>query len=66
MDCILRINTDPDQPVVADTICGGLGDVEDKFQGGFLAKDGKVYCILENMPYVMVLFTDESRADFIK
>jgi hypothetical protein len=45
MDCVLRIRTDPDLPVVADTVGSGLGDVDDKWQGGFLANDGKIYGI---------------------
>ena len=45
MDCVLRIQTDPNLPLVADTIGSGLGEVEDKWQGGFLANDGKIYGI---------------------
>lgn len=53
-DCILRIDTDPDTPLKVDTTIGteflsgssiSSNDLTDKWQGGFLARDGNIYGI---------------------
>lgn len=55
MNNILRINTDPDCPLGIEMIGEGFKDVEDKWQGGFLAKDNRIYAIPENIDNVMVI-----------
>ena len=37
----------------AVTFIGDLGDMPDKYQGGFIAQDGVIYCIPENAEHVM-------------
>eukprot|EP00578_Thalassiosira_sp_NH16_P002026 CAMPEP_0181131978 /NCGR_PEP_ID=MMETSP1071-20121207/30747_1 /TAXON_ID=35127 /ORGANISM="Thalassiosira sp., Strain NH16" /LENGTH=509 /DNA_ID=CAMNT_0023218275 /DNA_START=353 /DNA_END=1882 /DNA_ORIENTATION=+ len=53
MDCILRVDTDPDTPLSISYVCGGFQDVDDKWQGGFVGSDGKIYAIPENINNVM-------------
>lgn len=55
MNNILKIDTDPDTPLSIETIGSGFQDVEDKWQGGFVAKDDKIYAIPENTDNVMVI-----------
>ena len=47
MDCVLRIDTDPNSntPLQIDLIGNGFQDIDDKWQGGFLASDDKIYAI---------------------
>jgi len=55
MNNILRIDTDPDTPLAIDVIGSGFQDCEDKWQGGFLARDNSIYAIPENCDNVMVI-----------
>ena len=59
MDCILKIDTDPNTPLSIDLVRPSedkkFKDVEDKFQGGFAGRDGRIYAIPENIDNVMVL-----------
>jgi hypothetical protein len=45
MDCVLRIDTDPNTPLDIDLVGEGFQEIDDKWQGGFLANDGKIYAI---------------------
>jgi hypothetical protein len=45
MGCVLRIDTDPNTPLSIDLVGEGFQDVDDKWQGGFLANDDKIYAI---------------------
>ena len=42
---VLRIDTDPNTPLRIDMVGDDLSDVPDKWQGGFLARDGNIYGI---------------------
>eukprot|EP00559_Dactyliosolen_fragilissimus_P003459 CAMPEP_0184859660 /NCGR_PEP_ID=MMETSP0580-20130426/4646_1 /TAXON_ID=1118495 /ORGANISM="Dactyliosolen fragilissimus" /LENGTH=562 /DNA_ID=CAMNT_0027356431 /DNA_START=32 /DNA_END=1720 /DNA_ORIENTATION=- len=54
-DVVLRILTpEHDEPRI-EFIGKDLPEVEDKWQGGFLARDGKIYGIPENIDHVMEL-----------
>jgi len=74
-DCILRIDTDPDTPLKVDTTIGteflsgssiSSNDLTDKWQGGFLARDGNIYGIPENFDRVMKLTPGEKpNLDFL-
>lgn len=55
MNNILRINTDPDSALDIQMVGEGFKDVEDKWQGGFMAKDNRIYAIPENIDNVMVI-----------
>ncbi len=55
MDNILRIDTDPDTPLSIETIGSGFKNVQDKWQGGFHARDDRIYAIPENIDNVMVI-----------
>ena len=66
MDCVLRIDTDPETPLNIDYVGGGRGSdddeeeefqkIDDKWQGGFLACNGeRIYAIPENINNVMVI-----------
>ena len=60
MNTILRINTNPDTPLSIEMVGDGFKDVEDKWQGGFMAKDNKIYAIPENIDHVMVITPGEN------
>ncbi len=45
MDCVLRINTDPNTPLSIDLVGDGFQKIDDKWQGGFLGGDDKIYAI---------------------
>lgn len=45
MDCVLRIDTDPDTPLRIDLVGEGFQDIDDKWQGGFVGSDDKIYAI---------------------
>ena len=55
MDCILRIHTDPATELKVDYVHGNFKNVGDKWQGGFLAKDGNIYGIPENIDNVLLI-----------
>ena len=55
MDCVLRIDTDPETPLKIDLVGEGFQDIDDKWQGGFLATDKRIYAIPENINNVMVI-----------
>jgi hypothetical protein len=55
MTNILKIDTDPETALSIDTIGDDFKNVEDKWQGGFLAKDDRIYAIPENIDNVMVI-----------
>lgn len=66
MDCILRVNTDPTASPSSylhidylDIPSDGSGtsqkNIDDKWQGGFVGRDGKIYAIPENFNHVMVV-----------
>lgn len=55
MDCILRIHTCPTLDLKVDYVHGDFKHVEDKWQGGFLAKDGNIYGIPENIDNVLLI-----------
>lgn len=67
MNCILRVNTNPTAPpssylrIDYIDIPNNDGDdeseknVDDKWQGGFVGRDGKIYAIPENFNHVMVI-----------
>ena len=55
MDCILRVNTDPNTPLSIDYVGNDFQDIDDKWQGGFVGSDGKIYAIPENINNVMVI-----------
>jgi len=52
---VLRIDTDPNTPLSFDYVGSGFQDVDDKWQGGFVGSDGKIYAIPENICHVMVI-----------
>lgn len=52
---VLRIDTDPNRPLSFDYVGSGFQDVGDKWQGGFVGRDGKIYAIPENINQVMVI-----------
>eukprot|EP00986_Skeletonema_menzelii_P003583 scaffold1118_cov150-Skeletonema_menzelii.AAC.29 len=54
-DCILKIDTDPNTPLTLDLIGKDFEDVDDKWQGGFVGRDNKIYAIPENITKVMVI-----------
>ena len=45
MDSVLRIQTDPDKDLAIDLVGNNFQDIDDKWQGGFNAIDGKIYAI---------------------
>ncbi len=55
MDCVLRIDTDPDTPLEIHLVGEGFQNIEDKWQGGFMACDERIYAIPENINNVMVI-----------
>ena len=65
MDCVLRVNTDPvDNGDDASSSSylrieyvgeGCFPDIDDKWQGGFVGRDGRIYAIPENSERVMVI-----------
>lgn len=60
MDCVLRVDTDPNTPLSIDMVGSGFQNVGDKWQGGFVAKDDRIYAIPENVSNVMVITPGES------
>ena len=63
MDCVLRVNTDLSSSsyLQIDYVGkGNLTDVDDKFQGGFVGRDGRIYAIPESSERVMVITPGES------
>ena len=56
---VLRINPETAE---CSFIGGDLGTMEDKYQGGFLAHDGCIYCIPENAEHVMRIHPPGSTA----
>ncbi len=62
MDCVLRFDTDPDSETYLqiDLVGGGFQDIDDKWQGGFLASDDRIYAIPENINNVMVITPGEN------
>mmetsp|Transcript_25075 Transcript_25075/g.37500 ORF Transcript_25075/g.37500 Transcript_25075/m.37500 type:complete len:560 (-) Transcript_25075:210-1889(-) len=59
MDCVLKIDTDPNTPLSIDLIGEGFQEIDDKWQGGFVASDNKIYAIPENINNVMVITPGE-------
>lgn len=59
MNNILKIDTCPDTPLSIEMVGDGFKDVEDKWQGGFVAKDNRIYAIPENIENVMVISPGE-------
>ncbi len=65
MDCVLRVNTDrkcdgdnmPSSSYLRIDYVGEgcFPDVDDKWQGGFVGWDGRIYAIPENSERVMVI-----------
>jgi hypothetical protein len=65
MDCVLRVNTDricDDDSVMSSSYLridyvgeGCFQEVDDKWQGGFVGQDGRIYAIPENSERVMVI-----------
>ena len=55
MDCVLRVDTDPDTPLRIDYVGRDFQETDDKWQGGFVGTDGKIYAIPENINNVMVI-----------
>lgn len=60
MDCVLRVDTDPNTPLSIDYVGSDFRDVDDKWQGGFVGSDGKIYAIPENINNVMVITPGEN------
>ena len=52
---VLRIDTDPSTPLSFDYVGGDFQEVGDKWQGGFVGRDGRIYAIPENINNVMVI-----------
>jgi len=57
---VLRIDTDPDTPsftptLAIDYVGSGFQDIDDKWQGGFVGRDERIYAIPENCNHVMVI-----------
>lgn len=57
---VLRIDTDPDTPLSIDYVGSGFQDIDDKWQGGFIGRDQKIYAIPENINNVMVITPGDS------
>ena len=66
MDCVLRVNTrrgdNADSMSTSSSYLkidyvgeGCFPDVDDKWQGGFVGRDGRIYAIPENCERVMVI-----------
>lgn len=55
MDCVLRVDTTPETPLSIDYVGSDFQDIDDKWQGGFVGSDGKIYAIPENINDVMVI-----------
>lgn len=63
MDCVLRVNTDLSSSSYLQIDYVGKGNlthVDDKFQGGFVGRDGRIYAIPESSERVMVITPGES------
>ena len=60
MDCVLRVDTDPNTSLSIDYVGSDFRDVDDKWQGGFVGSDGKIYAIPENINNVMVITPGEN------
>lgn len=54
-DNILRIHTNPETPLSIDFVGKFFDDCEDKWQGSFVGRDGRMYAIPENCSNVMVI-----------
>ena len=57
---VLRIDTNPDTPTYTPTLAinyvgRGFQDIDDKWQGGFVGRDERIYAIPENCNHVMVI-----------
>lgn len=77
-NCVLKIDTNPDTPLDIDFIDLNLHrgvwppnnnytDIEDKWQGGFMGRDGVIYGIPECVDRVMKLTPGkDARVDFIQ
>ncbi|KAL7550333.1 hypothetical protein ACHAWF_013591 [Thalassiosira exigua] len=52
---VLRIDTNPMTPPSISYVGRGFQDVDDKWQGGFVGCDDKIYAIPENINHVMVI-----------
>lgn len=54
-DCVLRIDTDPNTPLKIGYVGTDFQDIDDKWQGGFIGSDDRIYAIPENVDHVMVI-----------
>jgi hypothetical protein len=62
-DCVLRVNTDLSSSSYLQIDYVGKGNlthVDDKFQGGFVGRDGRIYAIPESSERVMVITPGDS------
>ena len=57
---VLRIDTDPNTPLSVDYVGSGFQDIDDKWQGGFIGQDNKIYAIHENINNAMIITPGET------
>lgn len=58
-DCVLKIDTNPNTPLSIDFVGKDFQNVDDKWQGGFVGSDDRIYAIPENCSNVMIITPGE-------
>lgn len=65
MDCVLRIHTDPNKPLKIDYVGEGFQEIGDKWQGGFVGSDNKIYAIPVSDYYILHLVLYDTYSFFL-